>query len=278
MQAISAHELTASARTLTHALLHPTADNLAATKNILLSSSSNPDLSSLPPLDGIICTNHSLATGVVQGFCDCKQPLNQDIKLLTFDHPDWLQVLPQKIAALTFDDGPHPVYTEILLDGLKERNVKATFFLIGKCAEQYPELVRRMAEEGHLVGNHTMNHVQLNHLTFDQALEEIRQCSQVIRDLTGQAPRHIRPPFGEWGDELEEKVNMTAVLWDVDPCDWKMQDADTVVKRVLRDVEDGDIILLHDVYSSSVEAALELIDIMKEDGYAFGTAEEILVD
>ncbi len=184
----------------------------------------------------------------------------------------------QKIAALTFDDGPHPVYTEILLDGLKERNVKATFFLIGKSAKQYPELVRRMAEEGHLVGNHTMNHVQLNHLTFDQALEEIRQCSQVIRDLTGQAPRHIRPPFGEWGDELEEKVNMTAVLWDVDPCDWKTQDADTVVKRVLRDVEDGDIILLHDVYSSSVEAALELIDIMKEDGYAFGTAEEILVD
>ncbi len=100
-QAISAHEIAASARTLTHALLRPTADNLAATQNILLPSSSNLDLSSLPPLDGIICTNHSLATGVVQGFFDHKQPLNQNIKLLTFDHPDWLQVLPQKIASLT---------------------------------------------------------------------------------------------------------------------------------------------------------------------------------
>lgn len=129
MQAISAHELTASARTLTHALLHPTADNLAATKNILLSSSSNPDLSSLPPLDGIICTNHSLATGVVQGFFDCKQPLNQDIKLLTFDHPDWLQVLPQKIAALTNPlEQAAQLAMERLLDRLEGRytsNVEA---------------------------------------------------------------------------------------------------------------------------------------------------------
>lgn len=129
MQAISDHELTASARTLTHALLHPTADNLAATKNILLSSSSNPDLSSLSPLDGIICTNHSLATGVVQGFFDCKQPLNQDIKLLTLDHPDWLQVLPQKIAALTNPlEQAAQLAMERLLDRLEGRytsNVEA---------------------------------------------------------------------------------------------------------------------------------------------------------
>ena len=184
----------------------------------------------------------------------------------------------QKIAALTFDDGPHPVYTEALLDGLKKRNVKATFFLIGKSAEKYPELVKRMAEEGHLIGNHTMNHVQLNLQSYEQALEEIREGNDIICQLTGQLPQYIRPPFGEWSEDLSEEVNMTAVLWDVDPCDWKVQNTQTIVSRVLKNFENGDIILLHDVYQSSVDAALELIDIMQAKGYEFATVDEILLD
>lgn len=184
----------------------------------------------------------------------------------------------QKLVALTFDDGPHPVYTERLLDGLKERNVKATFFLIGKSADKYPDLVKRMAEEGHLIGNHTMDHVQLNHQTYEKALEQIRKSNQVISQITGQTPRYIRPPFGEWSKELEEEVDMTAVLWDVDPVDWKVKNTETVVKRILKNAGEGDIILLHDVYGTSVDAALEIIDQMRAEGYEFVTVDEIILD
>ena len=184
----------------------------------------------------------------------------------------------QKLVALTFDDGPHPVYTERLLDGLKKRNVKVTFFLIGKSADKYPDLVKRMAEEGHLIGNHTMDHVQLNHQTYEKALEQIRASNQVISQITGQTPVYIRPPFGEWSKELQEEVDMTAVLWDVDPVDWKVKNTETVVKRILKNARDGDIILLHDVYGTSVDAALEIVDQMRAEGYEFVTVDEIILE
>ena len=184
----------------------------------------------------------------------------------------------RKMVALTFDDGPHPVYTERLLDGLKKRNVKATFFLIGKSADKYPELVKRMAEEGHLIGNHTMDHVRLNHQTYEKALEQIRESNQVLSQITGQTPVYIRPPFGEWSKELQEEVDMTAVLWDVDPVDWKVKNTETVVKRILKNAQDGDIILLHDVYGTSVDAALEIVDQMQAEGYEFVTVDEIILD
>ncbi len=184
----------------------------------------------------------------------------------------------RKMVALTFDDGHHPVYTERLLDGLKKRNVKATFFLIGKSADKYPELVKRMAEEGHLIGNHTMDHVQLNHKTYEEAIEQIRQSNQIISQITGQTPQYIRPPFGEWSKELQEEVDMTAVLWDVDPVDWKVKNTEIVVKRILKNARDGDIILLHDVYGTSVDAALEIVDQMQAEGYEFVTVDEIILD
>ncbi len=184
----------------------------------------------------------------------------------------------RKMVALTFDDGPHPVYTERLLDGLKKRNVKATFFLIGKSADKYPELVKRMAEEGHLIGNHTMDHVRLNHKTYEEAIEQIRQSNQIISQITGQTPQYIRPPFGEWSKELQEEVDMTAVLWDVDPVDWKVKNTEIVVKRILKNARDGDIILLHDVYGTSVDAALEIVDQMQAEGYEFVTVDEIILD
>ncbi len=184
----------------------------------------------------------------------------------------------RKMVALTFDDGPHPVYTERLLDGLKKRNVKATFFLIGRSADRCPELVKRMAEGGHLIGNHTMDHVRLNHKTYEEAIEQIRQSNQIISQITGQTPQYIRPPFGEWSKELQEEVDMTAVLWDVDPVDWKVKNTEIVVKRILKNARDGDIILLHDVYGTSVDAALEIVDQMQAEGYEFVTVDEIILD
>ena len=135
-----------------------------------------------------------------------------------------------------------------------------------------------MAEEGHLIGNHTMDHVRLNHKTYEEAIEQIRQSNQIISQITGQTPQYIRPPFGEWSKELQEEVDMTAVLWDVDPVDWKVKNTEIVVKRILKNARDGDIILLHDVYGTSVDAALEIVDQMQAEGYEFVTVDEIILD
>lgn len=184
----------------------------------------------------------------------------------------------EKKIALTFDDGPHPIYTEMLLDGLAERGVKATFFLIGSNIEGRENLVRRMYEEGHLIGSHTYSHVQLTTLEVSAACEEIRRTNEVIEAITGETPAYIRPPYGSWSEELTCAVDMTVVLWSVDPRDWQSQNKDTVVRHIVKNTEEGDIILLHDVYKSSVEAALEAVDQLQAEGYVFVTADEIILD
>lgn len=184
----------------------------------------------------------------------------------------------EKQIALTFDDGPHPVYTPRLLEGLKERGVHATFFLIGNSIEGNEEIVRQMKEDGHLIGNHSNSHVQLTVESAKKACDEINATNQKIRDITGELPQYIRPPYGSWSEELECMVPMTVVLWDVDPLDWKSQNTRKVVRHILKDVEDNDIILLHDVYGTSVDAALEVVDTLQKEGYTFVTVDELLID
>lgn len=181
-------------------------------------------------------------------------------------------------VALTFDDGPNSEHTKTLLDGLKKRGVKASFFLMGKNIEGNEDLVKRMHDEGHLIGNHTFDHVQLNKLSDAQACDQITKTSNRIYEITGEYTTFIRPPFGEWKKDLDCVVTMIPVLWDIDPLDWKTDNADQVVSRVEKDVEDGDIILLHDNYASSVKAALRIVDDLSKQGYRFVTAEELLFD
>lgn len=180
--------------------------------------------------------------------------------------------------ALTFDDGPHPVWTEKLLDGLRERGICATFFVIGKSAEECPELIQRMLTEGNQVGNHTYSHVQLTACSEEEALEEIQKTQDILLQTAAFLPKYIRPPFGSWNEELEEQTNLQSVLWDVDPYDWKIQNTDQIVQRILEQTEDGSIILLHDVYEESVEAALKAADIFLERGYRFCTVDEIMIE
>lgn len=185
---------------------------------------------------------------------------------------------PQEIkqVALTFDDGPSETYTGQLLDGLKERNVKATFFVIGMYAEEHPDLIRRMTEEGHVIGNHTYHHVQLGKLTDEQAEQELNMTNEVLESITGERPVFARPPFGDWNKKKDFPAELIPVLWNVDPLDWKVQNTNTVVKHILTHVEDGDIILLHDSYATSVKAAFQCIDLLKEQGYQFVTVDELM--
>mgnify|MGYP002794366652 FL=1 len=180
--------------------------------------------------------------------------------------------------AITFDDGPSSRYTGRLLDGLKERNVKASFFLIGENAEESPVLVERIYKEGHLIGNHTYSHVQMTHLSEEAAVREIEKTDQVISAITGEHVAYMRPPFGAWQRELEVRMVVLPVLWSVDPLDWTTENVDEIVSKVVTEVEEGDIILLHDCYASSVEAALRIVDILQKEGYEFVTVDRLLID
>ena len=183
-----------------------------------------------------------------------------------------------KKIAITFDDGPHPYYTEQLLDGLKERNVKATFFVLGKHAEQYPELVKRMSDEGHLIGNHTYSHVQLNKRNSEAFKEELKKTSELIEELTGQEVQYVRPPYGTWDKKFEEELNMFPVLWNIDPLDWSSSNVSGIVKKVTSKARENSIILMHDEYKTTVTAALQVIDELQKQGYEFVTVDELLFD
>lgn len=183
-----------------------------------------------------------------------------------------------KKVAITFDDGPHPVCTPDLLQGLSERGVKATFFVTGERAEQNPKIIQRMQEEGHLIGNHTYSHLQLTVGNREQFKQELVKTNEVIQKLTGTTVEYVRPPYGCWDKSLEKELSMLPVLWTVDPKDWCCQDAGKVAKRILQKVQDGDIILLHDSFDTSVEAALTVIDALSKEGFYFVTVEEILLD
>ena len=180
--------------------------------------------------------------------------------------------------ALTFDDGPNARYTEALLDGLKEREVRASFFLVGQCIEGNEDTVRRMAEEGHLIGVHCMEHRDLTRESEEEAVRQLMDTAAMIGAVTGRMPEYIRPPFGKWSSGLQEAVPMETMLWSVDSLDWKLQDTDRIVQRVLKDTEDGDIILMHDEFQTSVEAAMEIIDNLLAKGYTFVTVDELTID
>lgn len=184
----------------------------------------------------------------------------------------------KKYVALTFDDGPHSVYTEQLLDGLKVRGVPATFFLMGQNIEGKEALVLRMRDEGHLIGNHSYRHLPMTRERAAEVCDSIEMTEQMIEQITGKRPEYLRPPYGDWNEELECKMNLTTVFWTVDSLDWKLKNTPQIVSRVLKGTRNGDIILMHDIYDTSVKAALQIVDQLQEQGYEFVTVDELLID
>lgn len=185
--------------------------------------------------------------------------------------------IPQtKYIALTFDDGPKTGTTDVLLDGLRDRGASATFFVVGEQAQQYPELVRRMGAEGHQVGNHTWSHVRLEGAKPDVVRGEIERTEQLLQELLGGEGYWLRPPYGQITAGTENQINVPMVKWSVDPRDWESRDADKVTAALLSVASPNSILLLHDIYPSSVEAALRTIDALAAQGYWFVTVEELL--
>lgn len=190
---------------------------------------------------------------------------------------DSYKELPKKVA-LTFDDGPNADYTELLLAGLEERGVSATFFLLGKEVEKYPEIVKDIYADGHLIGIHAYEHVNLSRLSDSAAAEQVNKTNTAIFSITGEQPKYIRPPFGSWKKNLDIRTSTIQVLWDIDPLDWKSSNSRVVARRVLDKVQENDIILMHDASESSVKAAFLIIDELEREGYEFVTVEDILFD
>ena len=184
------------------------------------------------------------------------------------------------VVALTFDDGPNASSTPILLDGLKERKVRATFFLIGENIEkgENEKIVKRMYEEGHLIGNHTYTHCNLSKLETGEAKKELEQTDTVIEKITGKQPAFARAPYGELPVDSEQDLSRIYIGWTVDPLDWMTEDAGAVVKTVVEEINPGDIILLHDCYPSSVQAAIRIVDLLQGKGYEFVTVDHLIMD
>ena len=156
--------------------------------------------------------------------------------------------------------------------------MKATFFVTGQNAEKYPEIIRRIQEEGHLIGNHTYSHLQLNANNREKFKEELVKTGEILRTITGVEVLFVRPPYGSWDKSLEKELNLFPVLWNIDPLDWCTSNPNRIVNRVLPYVEEDTIILLHDSYDSTVTAALQIVDELLEKGYELVTVENILFD
>ncbi len=214
-------------------------------------------------------------------FCLAALALNRQLAfyndaLLTLAQP--LAPTDIKRVALTFDDGPHPVYTEPLLDGLKERGVKATFFVTGQNAAIHPDIIRRMHDEGHLIGNHTYTHIELTKSNRETFKQELVKTNNVIQEITGEEVLYVRPPYGAWDKKLETELNMFPILWSIDPLDWCTSNSSCIAQAVIKKVGENDIILMHDYYKTSVEAALMIVDELQKQGYEFVTVDKILFD
>ena len=179
--------------------------------------------------------------------------------------------------ALTFDDGPNARYTPMLLDGLKKRNIRASFFLIGENIEGNEDILLQMRKDGHLIGNHTWDHVQLDKIPAEKARLEIEKTNNRIYEASGIYPSYVRPPFGAWIKDMELSVTMLPVFWDVDTLDWQSKNIDSILSIAQKQIHDGSIILMHDGYQTSVDAALKIADLFTEKGYVFVTADQLLL-
>lgn len=183
-------------------------------------------------------------------------------------------------VAITFDDGPHAENTPRLLDMLKQRGLKATFFVVGQCAAEYPDIMKRIAAEGHEVANHSWSHPQLTRMGEGSVTDQLQRTHDVIEQTTGATCKLLRPPYGAFTANQRgwaaQKWGYKTILWDVDPLDWKIRNADHVKNSILKGTVNGSIILAHDIHKSTVDAMPGTLDGLTEKGFKFVTVSELI--
>lgn len=186
----------------------------------------------------------------------------------------------EKIIALTFDDGPDAKVTPMVLDALKKKNIKATFFFQGVNIDRYPNIVKRAYDEGHTIGNHSNSHLHFNNITIDELLNEIQKTDHKIKSIIGHSPALLRPPYGNVNDEVISSItNHRIVIWSLDTFDWVSgTKRNQIAEYVSQNARQGDIILMHSSSGKSETAmSLEMIiDNLTGEGFTFVGVEKIL--
>jgi peptidoglycan-N-acetylglucosamine deacetylase len=182
--------------------------------------------------------------------------------------------------ALTFDDGPHPQNTPRLLDMLRARNVKATFFVTGRCVDLYPRVAKRIVDEGHEIANHTYTHGNLAKMSNAGVRSELDRGRDAIKRATGYLPRVMRPPYGALRTDqrkwIMDQYGYPTILWAVDPMDWKDRNANLVASRLINRTTPGAILLAHDLHKTSVDAMPRTLDSLLSKGFKFVTVSQMI--
>lgn len=182
----------------------------------------------------------------------------------------------KKMVAITFDDGPHATNTQEILDILDKYNAKATFFMLGQNVINYKEVVNDVYNRGNEIGIHTWDHKQLTKLSADEIVSEVERTSDAIYDITGEKPKLVRPPYGSVNNTVKSVLNYPLILWNIDSLDWKSRDENQIVPLVMSNVQDGDIILLHDIHSTTVPAVEKIVEQLNNEEYQMVTVSELL--
>ncbi|MBX7245331.1 MAG: polysaccharide deacetylase family protein [Candidatus Sumerlaeaceae bacterium] len=185
----------------------------------------------------------------------------------------------KKLVALTYDDGPHPKFTPILLDMLAEKKVKATFFLLGQQIKEFPKVAARTVAEGHELANHTYDHKSLPSLSEDKIVQELTRTEDLLTSVAGQRGPLMRPPYGASNPKVREicrQLGYRVILWDIDTNDWRGRPTQHMKSNILTNAQDGSIILMHDRYQSSIDASAAVIDELRSRGFEFVTVSEML--
>ena len=182
--------------------------------------------------------------------------------------------------AITFDDGPHPLHTPRLLDMLRERNISATFYVVGTNTRAHPHLIRRMIAEGHEIGNHTWNHQNLTKISEGAVIKQLEDTKSAIVSACGVSPRTMRPPYGALTTSqrqmIKARFGYPTILWDVDPEDWKRPGSSVVANRIVSNTRGGSIVLAHDIHQGTIDAMPAALDGLLAKGYTFVTVSQLL--
>jgi len=182
--------------------------------------------------------------------------------------------------ALTFDDGPSKATTPRLLDMLAKRGIKVTFFVLGECVQENPDILKREIAEGHEIGNHSWNHPNLAKMSDDAVRNQLQRTQDLVFEITGAKPKIMRPPYGSFTDHqrkwANEQFGFKVILWEVDPLDWKRPGPSVVAHRILSETRPGYIILAHDIHAQTVDAMAETLDGLLAKGFKFVTVSELL--
>lgn len=182
----------------------------------------------------------------------------------------------KKMVAITLDDGPHATNTQKILDILDAHNAKATFFMLGQNVVNNEEVVKDVYKRGNEIGIHTWDHKQLTKLSQDEIVSQVERTSDAIYKIIGKRPKLVRPPYGAINDTVKNSINYPLILWNIDSLDWKSRDEKQIVPLVMNSVQDGDIILLHDIHSTTVPAVEKIVSQLEEQGYQMVTVSQLL--